>query len=404
GIDWDSATSTLTLTNAAILVPDGSGIDIYGNSQDNLTIELVGSSTVIGGESDNGYLGMESGTGLTLRCGTTGGSLTATGDGSGIFASGNVTISGGAVVTATGKRSDGIGTYGNLTVRGEGTDVTAAGGWMGIDLGWSGTNTVTIEDGAEVTAKSERSDGIFTNSGNITISGAVVAATSEQRNGICTYSGSVIIQGEGTVVTAVGGSYIGENNTDYYDGIFANEDVLIADRAEVTVTGTRDGISVGGDVTISGGAVVTATGENAHGIAADNALTIDGTDTVVTAEGNGPKEDGGGIYSWEDIQISGGTVTASGANWGICAAELNYDSSDVLFVDKYITVTGGRVIASSTQGQAIGGILQTALPVWEGDDAATARLSTVDYSQGAAAEAKFVSVNAEPTLPTPPPV
>lgn len=112
GVSYDAATNTLTLTNASI-TKDYHGFGI--ESEGPLTINLVGNTTV---KSEAGPF--ECGVYLwgTVRV-TGSGSLTAHGDGYGIYVSENFTVQGGSVTgTSTGDGSDGIRVYGTLTVRG----------------------------------------------------------------------------------------------------------------------------------------------------------------------------------------------------------------------------------------------------------------------------------------------
>ncbi|MCF0123996.1 MAG: S-layer homology domain-containing protein, partial [Ruminiclostridium sp.] len=385
------------LTDAAILVPNGTGID----ADDDLNIVLEGSSTVIG-VGRNDAFGVYTDGDLAIRCGTNAGNLTVTGYAKSIYAAGSsltirdkgtavtatghwdgigadnvVTISGGAVVTATGEESTGIYAGNGLVIRGEGTEVTASGDWRGMhiqngDMTVSGGAVVTVtgesdhgidvsgdttirDKGTAVTASGKES-GINTY-GDVTISGgAVVTATGEQRHGIGAYpsGGSVAIRDKGTVVTASGP----------WDGIGANKDVTISGGAvveatgddfaiyggyegitirdkgtAVTASGHRDGIGADNIVTISGGAVVTATGEQRYGVYALNGLIVRGEGTEVTAIGG-------------------------------------------------------------AQGQAVDGVLKTALSVREGADAATARPSTVDYSRGDYTSSRYVFIKGEPTVIT----
>ena len=112
GVSYDAATNTLTLTNASITKAyNNCGIEGEGP----LTINLVGNTTV---KSEAGPF--ERGVYLRGTVRVTGsGSLTAHGDGYGIYVSENFTVQGGSVTgTSTGDGSDGIWVYGTLTVRG----------------------------------------------------------------------------------------------------------------------------------------------------------------------------------------------------------------------------------------------------------------------------------------------
>ena len=112
GVSYDAATNTLTLTNASI-TKDYDGFGIEGEGP--LTINLVGNTTV---KSEAGPFDCGVYLWGTVRV-TGSGSLTAYGDGYGIYVSENFTVQGGSVTgTSTGDGSDGIRVYGTFTVRG----------------------------------------------------------------------------------------------------------------------------------------------------------------------------------------------------------------------------------------------------------------------------------------------
>ena len=121
GVSYDAATNTLTLTNASI-TKDYDGFGIEGEGP--LTINLVGNTTV---KSEAGPF--ECGVYLwgTVRV-TGSGSLTAHGDGYGIYVSENFTVQGGSITgTSTGDGSDGIWVYDTLTVQGGSVTGTSTG-------------------------------------------------------------------------------------------------------------------------------------------------------------------------------------------------------------------------------------------------------------------------------------
>ena len=229
--------------------------------------------------------------------------------GNGIYSNsiGSLTISGGENDSLTAQGGD--SRNGIYSVSG---DVTISGG------------TVTATGGNSTGSYGSGGDGIH--SGSLTISGGTVTATgggSTGSNGlggrgICSDSGGVTISG-GTV-KATGG-----NGSDGGSGISSSSGVTVSD-GTVTANGgnggnvSGDGIRSGGGLTVSDG-TVTAKGGNGDskdgyggdGIRSGGVVTISGN-TVNAAGGYGGKVGGYGICSFDRVAISGGTVEAAGGN------------------------------------------------------------------------------------------
>ena len=227
-------------------------------------------------------------------------------DRNGIASTGSLTISGGENDSLTAQGGD--SRNGIYSVSG---DVTISGG------------TVTATGGNSTGSYGSGGDGIH--SGSLTISGGTVTATgggSTGSNGlggrgICSDSGGVTISG-GSTVTANGG-----NGSDGGSGISSSSGVTVSD-GTVTANGgnggnvSGDGIRSDGGVTISGGTVKAAGGDSKDGYGGDGirsggVVTISGN-TVNAAGGYGGKVGGYGICSFDRVAISGGTVEAAGGN------------------------------------------------------------------------------------------
>ena len=225
---------------------------------------------------------------------------------------------------------NGIASTGSLTISGgENDSLTAQGGDSRNGI-YSVSGDVTISGGT-VTATGGNSTGSYgsggdgIHSGSLTISGGTVTATgggSTGSNGlggrgICSDSGGVTISG-GSTVTANGG-----NGSDGGSGISSSSGVTVSD-GTVTANGgnggnvSGDGIRSDGGVTISGGTVKAAGGDSKDGYGGDGirsggVVTISGN-TVNAAGGYGGKVGGYGICSFDRVAISGGTVEAAGGN------------------------------------------------------------------------------------------
>lgn len=314
--------ATLTLNNANITVLYGIGIEAEGD----LTIKLIGTNTVDNGEPngicvDGGNLTIVDGDGsgtlraksdvygihvvggsLTIKSGTVkvsgsdgihsdavtieGGTVTATSDDAGIYAD-DVIITGGKV-TANG--DDGIRADGTINITG-GTVNATGDGYNGIRAG-----TVTITGGT-VTAKGngESSDGVGLQANSLSITGGAVEVEGEY-TGI--ESGTITITG-GTV-TVTGGT-LGI----YASSINISDDPATAGTTKLTATGGTEGMNAY-RISISGDADVNVSGRMY------------------------------GMYADKDISISGGTVTATGGQYGLFLCDDPAAS---------ITITGGLVKA-----------------------------------------------------------
>ena len=162
-----------------------------------------------------------------------------------------------------------------------------------VSVTGSGNTTIKLDGDNHLTG----GNGIYSNS-SLTISGdendSLTAQGGDSRNGIYSVSGDVTISG-GTV-TATGGNSTGS----YGSG--------------------GDGIH-SGSLTISGGSTVKAAGGDSKdgyggdGIRSGGGVTISGN-TVNAAGGNGGKVGGYGICSFDRVAISGGTVEAAGGSSG----------------------------------------------------------------------------------------
>ena len=222
-----------------------------------------------------------------------------------------------------------------------------------VSVTGSGNTTIKLDGDNHLTG----GNGIYSNSrGSLTISGdendSLTAQGGDSRNGIYSVSGDVTISG-GTV-TATGG-----NSTSNYgsggDGIHSGS--LTISGGTVTATGGgstgsnglggRGIYSVSGDVTISGGTVNANGGDgkdgSGGGIDSSGSVAISGG--TVTAKGGSGEDGGDGIYSSSGVAISGGTVTANGGDGGSGSGSHGgngiYSSSGVAISGGAVTANGG---------------------------------------------------------------
>ena len=219
-----------------------------------------------------------------------------------------------------------------------------------VSVTGSGNTTIKLDGDNHLTG----GNGIYSNSsGSLTISGdendSLTAQGGDSRNGIYSVSGDVTISG-GTV-TATGGNSTGSYGSGG-DGIHSGS--LTISGGTVTATGGgstgsnglggRGICSDSGGVTISGGSTVTANGGNGShggsGISSSSGVTV--SDGTVTANGgNGGNVSGDGIRSDGGVTISGGTVTANGGNSTNSSGGYGISSLDVAISSGTVTANGG---------------------------------------------------------------
>ena len=294
-IDAGSDKVEVTLDNVNIKADSGSALTSKGD----VTLTLKGDNSFTGGISGNSSYdlsGISSSGSLTISGGETD-SLTAQGGsgengGDGIFSFGRVAISGGTV-NATGgvgsSRNGGSGIYSsNSSVTISGGTVNAAGGNGNFSGGC----------------------GIY-NSGSLIISDGTVNATGG--NGKDGYGGYGISSSD----VAISGGTVNANGGDSKDGYGGN------------------GISSSSGVAISDGTVNANGGDSKNGSGGSGIFSFDRVaaisgGTVNANGGNGGSGDGGdGIRSFAPVAISGGAVTANGGSGNSSGGNGIYSRNDI---------------------------------------------------------------------------
>ena len=221
-----------------------------------------------------------------------------------------------------------------------------------VSVTGSGNTTIKLDGDNHLTG----GNGIYSNSsGSLTISGdendSLTAQGGDRRNGIYSVSGDVTISG-GTV-TATGGNSTGSYGSGG-DGISSSSGVTVSG-GTVTANGgnggnvSGDGIRSDGGVTISGGTVNAAGGDSKDGYGGDGirsggGVTISGN-TVNAAGGNGGKVGGYGISSSSGVAISGGAVNANGGD------SKNGSGGSGIFSFDRVAISGGKVAATGGNGK-----------------------------------------------------
>ena len=219
-----------------------------------------------------------------------------------------------------------------------------------VSVTGSGNTTIKLDGDNHLTG----GNGIYSNSsGSLTISGdendSLTAQGGDSRNGIYSVSGDVTISG-GTV-TATGGNSTGSYGSGG-DGIHSGS--LTISGGTVTATGGdstgsnglggRGICSDSGGVTISGGSTVTANGGNGDysggdGISSSDRVAISGSTVTANGGDSSSRNGASGISSSSGVTVSDGTVTANGGNGGNV-------SGDGIRSDGGVTISGGTVNAN----------------------------------------------------------
>ena len=223
---------------------------------------------------------------------------------------------------------------GNTTIKLDGDNHLTGGN--GIYSNSSGSLTISGDENDSLTAQGGDSrNGIYSVSGDVTISGGTVTATGGNSTGNYGSGGDGIHSGSltisGGIVTATGGGSTGSNGL-----------------------GGRGIYSVSGDVTISGGSTVTANGgsgtiSGGDGICSNSSVAISGG--TVTAKGGSGEDGGDGIRSGGGLTVSDGTVTAKGGNGD---SKDGY-GGDGIRSGGVVTISGNTVNAAGGYGGKVGG-------------------------------------------------
>ena len=220
-----------------------------------------------------------------------------------------------------------------------------------VSVTGSGNTTIKLDGDNHLTG----GNGIYSNSsGSLTITGgendSLTAQGGDSRNGIYSVSGDVTISGG--KVTATGGDSTGSDGSGGY-GIYSSSTTTISG-GTVTATGGgstgsnglggRGIYSNSGGVTISGG-TVNAKGGDGGGICSDSGgVTISGGSTVTANGGSGKDGSGDGIFSFDPVAISGGTVNANGGSGK------NGNGGSGIISSGRVAVSGGTVNAAGGDG------------------------------------------------------
>ena len=256
---------------------------------------------------------------------------------------------------------------GNTTIKLDGDNHLTGGN--GIYSNSSGSLTISGDENDSLTAQGGDSrNGIYSVSGDVTISGGTVTANGGNSTGSYGSGGDGIHSGSLTIsdgtVNATGG-----NGSHGGDGIRSGGGLTVSD-GTVTAKGGNgdskdgyggDGIHIfgNGSLTVSDGTVTATGGNGGTGDASDGgsgisgsgssgkgSLTVSGGTVNATGgnSGNGDFSDGGSGINISDVTVSGGTVTATGGNGG--TGDYSDGGSGIYSNSGGVTISGGTVTAA----------------------------------------------------------
>ena len=246
--EYDLDSNTLTLTNITIEGEFLGSAAIYAVGD--LTIRLVGTNTIT-----SGYYGIYGNNGT----------ITIGGEGKLIIQSDNDCIRGDnisiGIVDETGAPA--------IEAMGRGKKAT----------GIYATNVLTIQNGAEITAKSDGDSYALCGEGGITIADSTVNTTSSgsEQNVICSASNFSI---DNSTVAAIGTSQ------DAFPAIYAAGNINITNKSDVEATSSgMRGIFTDRDMTVTDSAV-TATGTTHEGMVVVGTLTLNNSSLTASSKPN----------------------------------------------------------------------------------------------------------------------
>ncbi len=342
-VDWNSADGwfsvdegTVRVTNGAVLDADGGYIGGSGATVATMTVDGAGTAF------NNG---------LPLYVG---------GTGNGTVGYGQLTVSGGASVTAT-TSALGVdtGSEGTLNLSGAGTtySILARNGYAGnMRVGYNGTGTATVENGASLSAAGLLDVASQADSrGDLTIrSGGQVSATSMKIGGDTGARGSVVVDGTGSSLTIGGASNPGSIQIARTAGATGSLTLTNGAQAE-TVLGSLY-MGAGGTVDLSGSGTALRIGTLHAGApadwnSADGWFSVDEGTVRVT---NGAVLDADGGY----IGGSGATV----ATMTVDGAGTAFNNGLPLYVGGTgngtvgygrLTVSGGASVTATTSALGV---------------------------------------------------
>lgn len=308
GWEWDADTATLTLDSSYL---SSNVIEIQCGDSDNVDLVLAGNVTI----RDGSLFVLYCYGNLNIKAGTYTLDLSSTTWWPALVSNGNLVIESGTIIATGADETNGIQASGDVTISGS-ANVTATS--PGGSDGW-GSSGIMSDGNVNITTSGEvhtsgYKNGIYAD-GGIIISSGTVTATGENPAALIGASSGVTVNG-GMVTT----------NTKRGNGdVYGNLTVSGAN-ANVTITGS---ITNGGDLTVSSGNVsVTGTVAGSQNLTGGTAPTITTTalpsGTIGTAYSQALAATGTAPITWSIASGSlpdGLTLEATGLISGTPATE-----------------------------------------------------------------------------------
>jgi T5SS/PEP-CTERM-associated repeat protein len=400
-----SGTGTATVSGTGSSL-NSTGAIIVGSSTGNGTLTLQNGATIDSGKDVNGngaFIGSFSGTGIATVTASTWNTAGAIVVGSS-NGNGTLTIQNGAIVTG-GRDVNDVGAYigsfsgtGSVTVTGASSTWNSAGA---ISVGSSGgTGTLTIQDGAIVTAARDLGNGIgayvgsFSGNGTVTVSGPgstwntgvnlVVGSTGGQGtvtvdNGGFGHSAELVLgadTGSSGMLTLAGRGTAWDNDFITVIGERGSGRMIVTNGAVFTnvpdpdvVVGVIVGSTGNGTLSVTQGGKVTAPflqlGENAGSlgslVVADLGSTVHLTGSLITGNGMGEisianrgrlEIDRNIVVDSARISVSGGSEISSSGFLGLQLGSAKDDGSGSLGV---LTISSGSAVNATQASIGAGG-------------------------------------------------
>lgn len=345
---WDPSTNTLTLNGVNFTTTAATAVKL----PDAATIVLNDDNTITGGDAASkdsfgiyasGDLTIE-GTGtLTATCGA------ANDDSHGIFARGNMSITGNVTATGGAASNDSYGIHanGNMSITG---NVIATGGSAGYySFGIGGEDSVAVSGNVTAAGGTANYDShginvskdvFISEAAQVTTTGGTVTAAGDAEYYYGSYGitagNDVTISGTarvtaagGTVTTADGGAYDGSLRNDGSLGILANNNVIVSETAQITVTGSDGSVyCINGSVSTAG---YTITFDAGGGTGYMEAAT-GGTTAYILPENSFAAPDGKPFNCWSvnGVELAAGAaidVTANTTVTAVWAYTVSFDAN-----------------------------------------------------------------------------
>lgn len=323
----------------------------------------------------------------------------ATGDNGITCNGGNIVIDGDSSIKAEGFFS-GIYSSGNMSISGGKVEAVSTG-----DFGLCSGETLEIKNGAEIIARGD-AGGISSNNGDVVISGATVSAVCTREQNVDEEKGTGIYSANNTNIT----NSVVNSESSYGFGILSAQ-VNIKGNSDITANGTDIGISCADKVEVNGSKVKAIgetgikTGDNPEKgdlyIVGSWVETSSPTNEALLAVNSVLIEDGVGTVSGNAV-LPNNVVIADGQTLTVSKSEsLTIPNGKSLTLEqggKLIIEDGGKVVKKGGTFTNNGGILEGTVTENKGGGAPAVQSYTLTFETNGGSSIKAVSKTASETV------